>query len=102
MRAPHQRVYGHTSLCGGAPTGGRQVCTSRGRSGAGVPLPTRPGQKRVVLGQRCTAPLRMFSIPGLKPIEFIPIKRQVLTEPVNPVLLCKCHKLLFPMVSEAW
>jgi hypothetical protein len=34
--------------------------------------------------------------------EFIPIKQQVPTEPVNPVLRRKCRKLLFPMGSKAW
>jgi hypothetical protein len=34
--------------------------------------------------------------------EFIPIKRQVPIEPENMVLRCKCRKLLFPIVSEAW
>jgi hypothetical protein len=41
-------------------------------------------------------------ILGRRSFEFILIKRQGLIEPVNPVLPCKCRKLLFPMVSEAW
>jgi hypothetical protein len=35
-------------------------------------------------------------------IEFIPIKRQVPTEPGNPVLRCQYRKFLSPMGSEAW
>src|SRR5215475_1124981 len=34
--------------------------------------------------------------------EFIPIKRQVPTEPGNPVLRCQYRKFLSPMGSEAW
>ena len=34
-------------------------------------------------------------------VEFIPIKQQVLTGPVNPLLRRKCRKLLFPRESKA-
>jgi Family of unknown function (DUF6444) len=52
--------------------------------------PGHPGHPQILLEPTATVSL-----------EFIPIKWQVPTEPVNPVLRCKCRNLLFPMMSEA-
>jgi hypothetical protein len=55
-----------------------------------------PSNRSVLSAILLPLPRRMHTL------EFIPIKRQVPTEPGNPVLRCKCRKFLFPMVTEAW
>ena len=62
-------------------------------------VPQRPGPGRP---KTSDGKVDWDNLSRFEKVEFIPIKRQVPTEPVNPVLRCKCRNLLFLMGSEAW
>ena len=57
---------------------------------------------RTALSRDVREALARFEVPVCTTIKFLPIKRQVPTEPGHPVLRCQCRKLLSPMGSKAW